>query len=546
MFLTKIVRRVRHDDEGVAMAAVVGLMAVGVVLTAVISTTVVSSVSFTTLTRAGVQSQAGADAGVAAARAGLIADECFENQAVFESEEGAVPAYRAEVQVQTGSTWSNVCPSTTEDVVRIVSTGWSADDGVGNQVGGNESVVEAMLSTVEAGGGLLPSGPALYAYNSQGFSGGGTILSLNGEVAEIMVYQGGINCTGGADGTANLVIRAGNLNVSGGCILKGNVWVEGTANLSGGGTINGNLVANGVTMTTRVGGSVWSDGALSVSNGTGIVGNAVANSLTISSSTIGGSAWIRNNAHFGWSGRVVGNLTAKTRTNQGNGAGQVGSQTLIAAGPGAAPWTEPPAPFVPAWIDYSFSADDWPGHRVATMSGNCNSAAITSALATIGNNPGIIDARACNNNGRFAVGGGEIYTVRDDLVVVANRFDFSGGAQFQAPESARMWMIISDTEENNAPNCPANGSFSISGGATWDADLLLMIYTPCRVDFASSTYIRGQVYAGQASIAGGATIAYAAVGLPGFNLSTGGETGETSSEADRTVLWQRSIASSDQ
>ncbi len=545
MFLASIARRVRRDDDGVAMAAVVGLMAMGVVLTAVISTTVVSSVSFTSLTRAGVQSQAGADAGVAAARAGLIAGECFANLGVFESANGTVPSYRAEVQVRTGSTWTNVCPSTTEDQVRIVSTGWSSDDGIGPDTGGDETVVEAMLSTVEAGGGLAPSGPALYAYNSQGFSGGGTILSLSGEVAEIMVYEGGINCNGGADGTANLVIRDGNLTLSGGCLLKGNVWVDGTANLSGGGQINGNLVADGVTMTTRVGGSVWSDGPLSVSNGTGIGGNAVAHSLAISSSTIGGSAWIRNNAYFGWSGRVVGNLTAQSRSNAGATAGTVGSQTLIPAGPGAAPWSEPPAPFVPGWTDYPYNADDWPGHRLVVMGSNCNSAAITAALATIGDRPGIIDSRGCSSNGLFSVSGGDTYNVRDDLVIVANRFNFSGGAHFNAPSAARMWLIIPDGTDDDEPTCAANSNFSISGGATWDSDLTLMIYTPCRVDFSSSTYIRGQVYAGAATIAGGATIAYAAVGLPGFDLSTGDTTGSTTTEADRTVLWQRGLSSDD-
>ena len=54
MFLTFALRRLRQDDRGAALAAVIGLMATGLILTAVIGGTVVSAMGFTTSTRAGV------------------------------------------------------------------------------------------------------------------------------------------------------------------------------------------------------------------------------------------------------------------------------------------------------------------------------------------------------------------------------------------------------------------------------------------------------------------------------------------------------------
>ena len=71
MLLNRILGRVRRDEQGVALIAVIGVMAVGVVVGSVILTSILSGIGFTASTRAGVQSQAGADAGLAAVQAGL-------------------------------------------------------------------------------------------------------------------------------------------------------------------------------------------------------------------------------------------------------------------------------------------------------------------------------------------------------------------------------------------------------------------------------------------------------------------------------------------
>lgn len=535
MFPLRSYTQARRDDKGVALVGVIGLMAVGVIITAVVSTATISALSYSSLTRSGVQSQAAAEAGIADARAGLIDGTCVTNGGVYNATAEGGPNYFATVWLPSGTDWVRGCPTGTSTTVRILSSGYS------NPAGDDAAHLEAVLSDVESSGGVIPSGPALYAYNSDGFTGGGTIVSLNGEIAEIMIREGDISCTGGADGTANLVINNGDLNVGGGCQIRGNVWVEGDARLSGGGEIGGNLVADAVDMTTWVGGNLWADGPLSVRNGRGIGGNATADSLTISSSTISGNAWIYGNTHFGWSGRVAGNLTTKSRTNQGNGAGTVGSQTIVPGGPGPSPFLQPPTPFVPDWVDYDFDAADWPGFTVVSPTGTCSYTTWVNALATIGERPGVIDARGCRN-AEFTMGGSDTLTMRDDLVVVAEDFQLSGGSRFAASTSVNLWLIVPDYIVNSEPDCPRGAGFAINGGMSLDAPILTMIYTPCRLNLSSSTHIRGQVYGGEVRITGGATVSYAAVGIPGADLSTGELVDSTAgTERDRAILWIRGI-----
>jgi hypothetical protein len=68
-----------------------------------------------------------------------------------------------------------------------------------------------------------------------------------------------------------------------------------------------------------------------------------------------------------------------------------------------------------------------------------------------------------------------------------------------------------------------------------------MMYSPCAVAVASGTTFTGQVFAGQASIDGGSTITYQAIGLPGYDLNSGTRTTSTSTEADRSLLSQRNV-----
>ena len=79
MFLTRLRSRTtgfsgaRHDDRGNAMIAVVGLLAVTSMVTLTVTGATVDALGYTSLTRASVQSNAAAEAGVDAMLAGAAA-----------------------------------------------------------------------------------------------------------------------------------------------------------------------------------------------------------------------------------------------------------------------------------------------------------------------------------------------------------------------------------------------------------------------------------------------------------------------------------------
>jgi hypothetical protein len=66
----------RTDDRGNAMIAVIGLLAVTSMITLTVTGATVQALGYTSLTRASVQSNAAAEAGVDAMLAELFADDC--------------------------------------------------------------------------------------------------------------------------------------------------------------------------------------------------------------------------------------------------------------------------------------------------------------------------------------------------------------------------------------------------------------------------------------------------------------------------------------
>ena len=549
MLLTRLIRRLHREEQGAALAAVIGLLALSLATATVVAGSVISSTSFTSTTRAGVQSQAAAEAGVAAARAGLIAGTCTSKGGVYENIAEATPEYFATIWIPSGSSWVRACPVGTSYQVRILSTGYADNEGVAGASGRDETHLEAILSTVQNPAEIVASGPAVYAYRSDGFGGSGTLVSINNSSPSVLVKQGDVECSGASSGPADWVIDNGSLTISGSCNINGNAWASNTATLSGSVQVSGNVIANAISVSgsSRIGGSAWATTSITLSGGGTTIGaNATAASLTMNSSTtINGSAWVYGNTYMDWSSQIKGKLTTKTRSGPD---GKVGSQQLYSpATPPASPYLTPARPFVPDWVDFAYVTSDWPGFTFVTMTGKCTDATITSAFAAIGSNPGVIDARNCEAQGSqpagtFALGGSTKFALKNDVAIIANNFDLDGSAGFTASAPRRLWLIIPDTVANHLPDCPvAGGEFGIGGSFSFSTPISTMIYTPCPADIASGVVIRGQLFAGYASVSGSAQIGYVAIGLPGYNLSTGEDTNVATTEAQRTLVSLRNV-----
>ena len=239
MFLAKLVRlarRLRNEERGVALAAVIGLMVVGLLLTSLIVSSVIGGLGSTTAARAGVQSQASAEAGIAVAKVGFEAGTCSSQPTpgVYASAAGAVPMWSAKIfwRPLSGGSWVQGCPIVLQNQVRIVATGTAAAIGVSGQSAKDKSYVEAVYS-------LGGTGAAVYGYSSTGSTGNGTFVSVDGSTPAFFVRTGDVNCSGSISGMSDIVVQSGSLTTSGNCDIPGNAWSSGPMAITGSASVHG-------------------------------------------------------------------------------------------------------------------------------------------------------------------------------------------------------------------------------------------------------------------------------------------------------------------
>jgi hypothetical protein len=215
---------------------------------------------------------------------------------------------------------------------------------------------------------------------------------------------------------------------------------------------------------------------------------------------------------------------------------------------------------VPEWIDFGsapehYTAAGWPGYVMYTMpAGQCKEPQLLAALQAIGTNPGLIDARSCINgidtfNGSATTyyedspqNGHHAWRVRNDLVIIGTKFHLSNGSFNGVGGTHELWLIHPDTVANGTPDCPdlSRGTMDLAGGMKFN-QVNLMLYNPCRVNVQSSVVMRGQIFTHRATVAGGASMTFIPVGLPGYDLSTGLPLAPAATEWDRVVLSYRNV-----
>lgn len=537
-------------DEGLALAVVLGLLAVGLIMTSLVLTSVVGAMGFSTYTRAGVQSQAAAEAGIAAARAGLTAGTCTGSAPQYTNAIGETPAYVATIWRPSGTGgWTAGCPIGTTTQVRIISTGYAVAGGISGVSDGDTTVLEAILAASSAPVSLSASGPAIYAYSAGALGNGGRLVSIDGSTPDVLVKTGNVSCTGAGQGAANFVVEGGTLAVGNSCEITGNAFSSGRMTFSGNGWVGGFAVANGITMqgSSRIYGRAWSRADFTTDGNPTLSGILKAQSAALSGGTVSSQAYIYGNTTVGNAGATTLGATFTTQTaNPAPPNWWSGNSRITKVNPITAPTFNsdlPATPTVPNWVDFGSRADDytstvWAGFTVYTMGTNCSASAVQTAVNAIGTNPGVIDGRLCS--GALTVANNDSITVRNDLAIIANRISIGNSGLFTSTSMHRLWLINPDAVDNDLPTC--NGSLSISGNHTHFTNLNVLIFTPCAVDIASGTLIRGQIFAGAVTLGGSAQISYVPVGLPGVDLSTGTTTPTTSSATSRTLLSLRNVA----
>lgn len=464
-----------REDHGSAMVAVIGVLLVSLVVTAVISASVVQALGFSTATRANVQSQAAAEAGLAVAQASLLRGECTTG--IYESDSD--PVYYVEIKYTIGGIESVGCPVEGSSRVTISAGGEAASPGVG-QSSGDQSAVEATY--IATGSSVPASGAAIYAYSATGFGGSGSLVSLNGDEATVHIKNGSVNCDGASSVPDSFVVANGGLTATGSCNISGSVWASGKVTLTGALRVGGEVVASALEMT--------------------------------GSSRVNGTAWITGHTEMAWSTVVGGHLTTKTFNGANPPGNAPAGRTVIAAGP-----PEKPMPTVADWIDFPYDPSMWPGFTEKVISGNCDFNMIQAAVNSLAGAPGLLDARGCT--GDFKISDYQTLTISGDLAIFNNRFNFNGSPKITGSGNHHIWFITPDNVADGQPTCPTGGKFIVGGTFNVSSNIPALAYTPCQAEIGSSIQWTGQVFAGQTKVSGAARIYFSPVGLPGYDLSTG-------------------------
>lgn len=508
--------RASHE-QGSAILGVLGIMGVTMVIAVTTTTASLHAVGITTATRASVEAEAAAEAGIDYAASKLATSVC---QSTYSS--SAAPIFSVVVSYSnlvtspgtTDNSWIAGCPSATSaQRLKLVSTGTANTAGVAGNTTGNSRKVEAIYPYAPSppANTITPSGPATYSYSQQDPTINNLTITQGGTTRPSVVYlSGSATCTSGSQITGDVILGGGGLSVTAGCTVNGDLSTSGVVSIQSGevmGNVNAGGVQSGTSVTLAtpgiIDGNIFAAGPVSISGKVG--GNVVAG-------PVAGSSTFSNKSAVGGSVVLAGTLSGST-------SGIAGTITQNKAG-----IVTPTVPFAPQWVDYAYSPSDWVAsngtpYSVVTMS-TCTSTVLTNALATLSGSatPMILDTRACGAVTNFS---GKNMILTSDSVIIANGFNFStNNIQASSAPDKRLWIIIPDTIADRQPTCPSGSSASIGNNVQVGPHVASMIYSPCAISNGGDVWT-GQMYSSSIGTSAAFLLNFIQIGLPTVNLSTG-------------------------
>ena len=513
MFLTRIFLGQR--DRGSAIIGVLGVMGVSGVIALTVTTMSLHAFGYTTSTRAGVQAEAAAEAGIDFAAASLATAVCKVQYSSSSEPIFTVTVAYSNLQTSPGNTdtsWVTGCPtSTSPQRIKLVSTGSASAPGVAGNSSGNVRIVEAIFPYTPAPPSytIIPSGAAIYSFAQTGPTNNLTITQASTARPSVQYLSGNAACNSTVAIVGDVVLGAGAITVNG-CIINGDLSASGTVTMQSGevtGNVNSAGVVGGISVSLSssaiVDGNIFAAGPVSISGKVG--GNIVAGPTA-------GTSTFANKASVGGSVILAGTMTNSGATINGTIAqNQSGIVT-------------PTIPFVPPWVDYAYSASDWvtaagAPYSLLTMTA-CDATTLANALITTQNSsiPIILDTRVCGAVTNLV---GYNLVLKSDTVIITNGFNM-GQNDIQASTAAdkRLWIIIPDTVADHVPTCPTNSSATISTHVTVGAHVWAMVYSPCAISNRGDVW-QGQMYAASVNSSAAFTLNFLPIGLPTVNLSTG-------------------------
>ena len=537
--------KMRNSERGTALIGVLGVMGATSVMAVGSVSMSLHAAGYTTSTRAGVQAQAAAEAGIDVAAASLATAIC---QPLYSS--STAPAFSVAVEYSTLATspgtvdnsWVKGCPGVaTAARLRLVSTGTANNVGAAGNSSQDIRIVEAIFPYIPTPPTFLitPSGSALYSYSQTSPTiSNMTVTQGSTTRPSIQYFSGNVTCSTGTTINGDVILGSGAFSVTSGCTINGDLFASSVITIQSG-AVTGNVHSDGedddehhpgvssvtVSDDSEVDGDVHSSGSVKIRGKIGgdvVAGPNKVHSDISSGASVGGSV-ITAGTVTAAAGAVKGTIT----TNQ-NGV------------------VNPAIPTVPGWVDFAFNASDWKtsagvNYTVLTL-GTCTTNNVTTALNTVQNSltPIILDTRSC---GAVTDLRNRNLTLKSDTVIVANGLNL-GSSQVTSSNTTtkKLWLVVPDAVNDSLPTCGAGSSVTVGNGFVVNQSVNALIYSPCAIVNSGDTW-QGQMYASSITNTSTFTLNYVPIGLPNVNLSTGltATLPGTGTLGDRTSLRNLSV-----
>lgn len=521
MFLSKHLRTLRSDQDGSAIMAVLGIMAVTAIIGVTVTAATIQGLSQTSSTRASVQSRAAAEAGVDVAAVGLqTSGSCTSHGGVYES--AAVPAYRAVIEYNSGAGWVENCPINTATQVRITSTGGAKSDGVAGASLGDETVVEAVYNYIPDYTTIPTIGAAVYAHTISGILRNFNLDSADNSVAaDVQIRNGNVICSNGARIAGNLILGNGFANLSN-CRVTKSVHVSQYVTVDGGSIVVQDVLAAGAGVPAA-------DDVVTVRSGSTVEGNVFGGgnvsvlsssaSLVTGNVTVAGSATSR--ATVARNSEVRGNVLSSGSVANAGTIGGVPSSNVSGL-------QRPPVPLIPNWTDVPYPSATWATNgyqEVVWPASNCTIDHGNSLWAAISTEtvPTVINALACGAAGITTSSTVDELTLQANVAFIAHKFEVNKlyAISSDTAVNRNLWFIVPDNTADSLPTCSSpSGGIYLHNEADIKPSVSAMAYSPCKVKSDRDGW-RGQLYGGEVEFGAQAKLTFVPVGIPGVSFAGG-------------------------
>lgn len=313
IMMTSRVRERLRDERGIALPMVLLIFIVGVALIGAFLVAIVGSANVSTITRTSIQSQAAADAGIAAAQVILPARAAAGEDFCARLQDGSLESSLSS-QIPRYAVSGSCDLSSTPQTVTIVSVGHDpASD--------STSTVQATFEiTRDNGGGDEPAGrDSIVDFGGSGdtvIHNGIALRLLNGDPpTNVTVRQQNYTCSIIVPGD---IIASGNVSTNP-CVVNGNVHIGGNfvTNNSGSNTITGTLTAAGSgahVLSGTMGSTVRVNGSANLHNSAVVKGDLIVSGsgTTVISGVVEGNVISGGPVILNQGATVKGNLVSSS------------------------------------------------------------------------------------------------------------------------------------------------------------------------------------------------------------------------------------------